>query len=152
MKATRGDNTNRYQIRILQIQTKSELGDGRIVPEKNHTNNFRKLFSANTRSLKGKTEELSAETSHSDKVFLTKTRINSTIQNHQVFEFNHNNLRRGNSKPFYRHLNGSKLTKNQKKLKTNKSFITDIPHESPKLLYNYFRSQFNKEPPMGEQS
>ena len=47
-----------------------------------------KIFSANTRSLKGKTEEISNETFDYDIVCLTETHIDNTIQDHQIFDYN----------------------------------------------------------------
>ena len=46
------------------------------------------IFSANTRSLKGKTEEISNETLDYDIKCLTETHIHKTIQNHQIFDYN----------------------------------------------------------------
>ena len=46
------------------------------------------IFSANTRSLKGKTEELSSETHDYEIVCLTETHIDSSIPDHQIFDYN----------------------------------------------------------------
>lgn len=51
----------------------------------------------------------------------------------------------GNSKPFYRHLKGTKQTKIQMNLKTNDSTTTENTYECTTLLNKYFHSQFNKE-------
>ena len=45
------------------------------------------IFSANTRSLKGKTEEISNETFDYDIKCLTEIHIHNTIQNHQIFDY-----------------------------------------------------------------
>lgn len=64
------------------------------VSEQNQTHHMLKLFSANTRSLKGKTEELSSETSSFDIVCLTETHIDPTIPDHQIFDYNHKTIYR----------------------------------------------------------
>jgi len=45
------------------------------------------LFSANTRSLKGKTEELSAQCCQYEIICLTETHLDPTFPNHQIFDF-----------------------------------------------------------------
>lgn len=59
------------------------------------SNNNLKLFLANTRSLKGKTEELSTETYKFEIICLTETHIDPTFPNHQIFDYN--------NKTIYRH-------------------------------------------------
>ena len=53
-----------------------------------------KIYSANTKSLKGKTEEISNETFDYDIVCLTETHIDNTIQDHQIFDYNNKILYR----------------------------------------------------------
>ena len=52
------------------------------------------MFTANTRSLKGKTEELTTETYDFDIVCLTETHIDSSIYSHQIFDYNNKNIYR----------------------------------------------------------
>lgn len=67
-------DSNRKEIRLQSAKSGQRL-------------NSLKIKCMNTRSLKGKTIELSAETYDANIVCLTETHIDSSIMNHQIFDY-----------------------------------------------------------------
>jgi len=88
------ESGTQYRIKKIKIQAKS-AGDWEHLPT-GRTNTLQPSAhqlknidpSINTRSLKGKTIELSSVTSNADIVCITETHIEDTIKNHQIFDYN----------------------------------------------------------------